>query len=138
MNRLLRVGTVLSVLLVSAQAQGSAQRAISIPQAKSLVLKALSAEQKRLSGLGAERYQDPHSSRFFFFTVFWAAGPGQSVVVGNYAVDPYTGDVWSAARECGEIRNPDLQKFQRRVRESLGLSDAMYLRLKTKGPLCER
>jgi len=30
------------------------------------------------------------------FSVTWAGAPNQSVVVGNYAVDPYTGDVWSA------------------------------------------
>jgi hypothetical protein len=108
-----------------------------IAQAQGLVLKALTAEQKRLPGLAAEQYQDPNSSRFFFFTVTWAAGPGQSVVVGNYAVDPYTGDVWSAVVACEELRNRTLQVLQGRLRQSLGLSEAQYKRLKTKGPLCE-
>lgn len=125
------------LVLLIAHAHSATRPTITVAQAQGLVLKALTAEQKRLPGLGAQQYQDPNSSRFFFFTVTWAAGPGQSVVVGNYAVDPYTGDVWSAVVGCEELRNRALQVLQGRVRQSLGLSEAQYRRLKTKGPLCE-
>jgi hypothetical protein len=111
---------------------------ITLDQAKALVLASLTPEQKRLLKLGADQYHDPDSSRFLFFTVTWGAKPNQSVVVGNYAVDPYTGDVWSAVMECTEQVNPQLRALQARIRSSLGLSHSEYKRLKTKGPLCEK
>ena len=107
-------------------------------QAKGLVLASLTPEQKKLPKLGAERYDDPSSSRFMFFTVTWEGRPNQSVVVGNYAVDPYTGDVWSAVIECYEQSNRQLRSIQARIRSSLGLSHPEYMRLKTKGPLCSK
>jgi hypothetical protein len=111
---------------------------VSKAQAQELVLVSLSAGQKGLPGLSAEQYKDLHSSRFLFFTVTWAAKEGQSVVVGNFAVDPYTGDVWNAAASCDEMQDRALQRLQRRVRKSLDLSEAEYKRLKTRGPLCEQ
>jgi hypothetical protein len=72
-----------------------------------------------------------------FFTVVWAAGSKQSVVVGNYAVDPYTGDVWSATAACDEMSNPKLRSLQKALRDALRLSPSEYTRLKTKGPLCD-
>jgi hypothetical protein len=33
--------------------------------------------------------------------------------VGNYAVDPYTGDVFSATIGCHEEKNKNLQLFKR-------------------------
>ena len=112
------------------------KRTITLERAKSLVLTSLTPEQKKLPSLGAEQYQDPHSSRFLFFAVTWGAKSNQSVVVGNYAVDPYTGAVFSAVIECTEENNPQLQELQARIRSSLKLSRSEYLRLKTKGPLC--
>lgn len=137
MIRLLSVIAAICFLLLNAQAQSPTRRAITTAQARGLVLKALSAQQKRLPGLSAEQYQDPHSSRFLFFTVTWSGGSGQSVVVANYAVDPYTADVWSAVIECDEVQNRALQTLQGRTRQSLGLSDSDYKVIKTKGPLCE-
>src|SRR5580692_4301031 len=86
---------------------------LSPDQAQRLVLAALTTEQRSLPGIAAEPYIDPYSSRFMFFTVIWAAGPKQSVVVGSYAVDPDSGDVFSAASGCDELSNPKLRALQR-------------------------
>ena len=67
----------------------------------------------------------------------WAGTPNGSVVVGNYAVDAHTGDVFSATVGCEEEKNKNLRALQTRIRASLHLSQAEYQRLKTKGPLCE-
>lgn len=127
---------LLSLSLLLGQTCFAARRTITRSQAKGLVLAALSTSQKRLPGLSADEYQYPSSPGFWFFTVTWAANSGQSVVVGNYAVDPNTGDVWSATISCDELRNRALEALQDRVRKSIGLSKAEYERLKTKGPLC--
>ena len=68
----------------------------------------------------------------------WAGTPNGSVVVGNYAVDPNTGDVFSATRSCKEEQNRNLRALQTRIRASLHLSQSEYQRLKTKGPLCDK
>ena len=76
----------------------------------------LTAEQRRLPKLEAEQYDAPDPSKFFFFTVTWKGTPKGSVVVGNYAVDPYTGDVFSATTGCYEEKNKRLQALQAQVR----------------------
>lgn len=137
MKRIIGFLAVVLIYLSSAVASDHAKRMVTPAQAKALVLASLTAEQKRLPQLGAERYDYPSSPRCMFFTVTWAGGPNQSVVVGNYAVDPYTGDVWSATASCSEETNPELRALQSRIRAELGLSHSEYSRLKTKGPLCE-
>jgi hypothetical protein len=107
-------------------------------QAEELVMASLTAQQRRLPKLEAVPDDSPGlSSKFMFFIVTWEGTPNGSVVVGNYAVDPYTGDVFSATRECYEERNKRLAALQVRIRAKLHLSQAEYRRLKTRGPLCE-
>lgn len=110
---------------------------VTLSEAKALVLASLTPKQRRLLRLEAEQYTPPNSSKFLFFTVNWEGTPKGSVVVGNYAVDPFTGDVFSATSSCYEEKNKGLQALQAQVRASLHLSRLEYQRLKTKGPLCE-
>ena len=113
-------------------------RTITADQARELVLASLSPKQRQLPSLGIEPpYNSQDSSKFLFFTVTWAGTPNGSVIVGNYAVDPHTGDVFSATIGCKEEKNKNLQVLQARIRAGLHLSQSEYLRLKTKGPLCE-
>jgi hypothetical protein len=107
-------------------------------QAKALVMASLTAQQRQLPKAEAEPYGAPDSSKFLFFTVTWEGTPNGSAVVGNYAVDPYTGDVFSSTRECYEEKNKRLEALQAQVRAKLHLSQSEYRRLKTKGPLCEQ
>ena len=97
----------------------------------------LSDEQRRLPKVEAEQFDAPYVSKFLFFTVIWEGTPKGSVVVGNYAVDPDTGDVFSAVIDCYEEKNKRLQILQKKIRATLHLSESDYQRLKTKGPLCE-
>ena len=82
----------------------------------------LTADQRRLPKLGAELYDAPDSSQFLFFTVTWEGTPNGSVVVGNYAVDPYTGDVWSAVIGCHEEKNKRLKGAPSSSTRTLGPS----------------
>lgn len=135
----MKITTVLlfvSLCIVNISAVGQAKRKVTSDQGRMLVLASLSAQQRRLPSLEADQYEDP-KSQFLFYTVTWAGTPNGSVVVGNYAVDPRTGDVFSATAACDEEKNKNLQSLQKRIRSTLHLSDAEYQRLKTKGPLCE-
>lgn len=107
-------------------------------QAKALVMASLSPQQRQLPKVEAVPDNTPNSTRFLFFTVTWKGTPNGSVVVANYAVDSYTGDVFSSTRECFEEKNKRLEALQAKVRADLHLSPSEYQRLKTKGPLCEQ
>lgn len=109
-----------------------------LPQtAKQLLRVALPKRERLLPGLSFEQYEGS-SNRFYFFTVAWAAAATSSVVAGNYAVDRYTGDVWSATRGCDELSTASLRKMQAKVRSDLGLSSKQYQGTKTHGPLCDQ
>ena len=127
---------ILTVLVSTAFATEPSSARIDARQAKALVMASLTSKQRRLPSLGIEPYKDPNSSKFLFFTVTWAGTPKGSVVVGNYAVDPYTGDVFSATGACQEETNKHLEALQRKVRAILHVTQAEYQKLKTKGPLC--
>ena len=117
-------------------ATGQSPKKIDLDQAKALVIASLTSKERRLPSLAVDPSDDP-TSKFIFVTVTWAGTPNGSVVIGNYAVDPYTGDVFSATVACHEEKNKHLEAPQRKVRATLHLTQAEYQKLKTKGPLCE-
>lgn len=137
----MRRGIVLFLLVSvysTTAAGGPAERKITVDQARALVMASLTAKESRLPKVEAEHFDDPNnpSPKFLIFTVAWEGSPKGSVVAGMYAVDPYTGDVFDANKECSEVKNKRLERLQAQVRAKLQLSQAEYRRLKTRGPLC--
>ena len=128
---------IIAFSVSSACATGASPNKIDLAQAKALVMASLTTKERRLPSLAVDPDDDP-SSKFFFVSVTWAGTPNGSVVVGNYAVDPYTGDVFSATMACHEEKNKRLDALQRQVRATLHLTQAEYQKLKTKGPLCDQ
>lgn len=106
-------------------------------QAEALVMASLTAQQRQLPKVEVDKDESSGSSRFLFFTVTWEGTLNGSVVVGDYAVDPYTGDVFSATRECYEEKNKVLEALQAQIRATLHLSQLRYQQIKTSGPLCQ-
>ncbi|MGA3071381.1 MAG: hypothetical protein ABSD43_14330 [Terracidiphilus sp.] len=130
---------LISLWATTAAAVDPPEHRTTIDQAEALVMASLTAQQSRLPSLGIE--PEPPSpgnpSRFLFFEVTWEGTPNGSVVVGNFAVDPYTGDVFSSTMSCYEEKNKHLEALQRQVRATLHLTQAEYQKLRTTGPLCE-
>jgi len=118
------------------------KRKITIDQAKTLVLATLTPKQRRLPGLVAISGKDLgasdkeiDTSRYYSFTVVWDSH--KEGVFGNYAVDPYTGDVFDGVMEdCDGYSNKRLRALQKQIRRSLHLTDAEYHKIKTHGPEC--
>lgn len=125
-----------SVCVLNAWAADKAERRATPDQARVLVLASLTPKERQLPKLETEPYNGPQSSRFVYFAVTWSDTPNGSFVVGSYAVDPYTGDVFSATSRCHEEKTKNLEALQKQFRTSMSLSQAEYLKLKTKGPLC--
>jgi hypothetical protein len=127
---------LLIVALSASSVCAAGPNKIDLAQARTLVMASLTSKERRLPSLAVDPYDDPNS-KFFFVTVTWAGTTNGSVVVGNYAVDPYTGDVFSATIACHEEKNKHLEALQRQVRATLHLTPAEYQKLKAKGPLCD-
>ena len=136
MKRLLFL-VILCLSFTGVRAPCQSSRKLTPSQGRTLVLASLNPEQRRLPGLEAELNKRSIAPKFLSYTVTWAGTKDGSVVVANYAVDPYTADVFSATIECHEERNKHLQALQRRVRSTLHLTATEYQKLKSKGPLCE-
>jgi hypothetical protein len=123
------------VILLPCQLRADQPR-LSANQEKQLVMAALPLKLKQLPAFELEPYVDPSSHRFDFFQATWAGTPNGSVIVGHYAVDPKTGDVFDAVVGCSELSTPALRKLQDKDRAQLGLSDARYHKIRSNGPLC--
>lgn len=98
-------------------------------------LKGEDAGATDLPGFHLELMSKPIDDRFYYLEATWSNPLLASVVIGHYAVDPLTGDVWNGI-VCSEITSPSLRILQRKLRRSLGISDAWYRRLKKAGPMC--
>lgn len=125
------------VVFLVGEAAGKPTLEVSDKQAKALVLASLDKKQRNLAGLEISASDSPLSSKFLFFTVTWKGEKDGSVVVGNYAVDPRTADVFSATMSCLEEESDELHALQSEVRKSINLTDHSYKKLKNNGPLCD-
>ena len=110
-------------------------RDIAPDEARQLVLAALPSRTKRLPKFELEGGLDSHDPRFYFFEAYWAGAPNGSMVIGNYAVDASTADVWNAPAACDELSTPALRKLQKQVRSRIGLSPTEYRKKKRRCPL---
>jgi hypothetical protein len=115
-----------------------AVRQLSKDEGSSLIKYAVTARERRLPSFGVEAYESQDDPSFYFFTAVWAGEPNGSVVIGNFAVDRATGDVFSATMSCDEIRNTKLRTAQSKLRSEIGMSRSEYQTRKTTGPLCDR
>ena len=127
------------VLLASifGHAADHAASVVSLDEAASLVEAAMPAKLKRLPKFELEQFKDGDRPRFYFFTTTWEGLPNGSVVIGNYAVDQRTGDVWDAVTSCDELSTHVLRRLQAKIRLHIGLSDSGYHKIKSSGPLCD-
>ena len=118
-----------------ALAEEAAARLVTVVEARQLVLAALPARTKHLPKFGLEGGLDSRDARFYIFTAYWAGAPNGSMVIGNYAVDASTADVWNAPAACVEMSTPALRKVQQQVRSRIGMSPSQYRKQKRRCPL---
>jgi hypothetical protein len=72
---------------------------------------------------------------FYLFGAMWTGEPEGSVIIGHFAVDKQTGDVWGATA-CNEYSFPALKRLQDAVRKRAGMGESDYRWLRRKGPYC--
>jgi hypothetical protein len=134
----MKVSLVIAWILacVIADAEPPQPRQLTIQEAHSILEAYLPDKTKKLPGYGLDDFAGYDPEKFYFIEVTWD-NPGGSVVWGNYAVDKATGDSWSAVASCDKITSRRVRAVQRKIRQRIGLTDALYKQIKNSGPLCE-
>ena len=110
------------------------QRHLTQQDASVLVYKSLeeTTSWTRLPRFGLDPYTDPYFPDFFFFEVSYD-NPVGSVVLGHYAVNPITGDVWEAIG-CKRLRAKSVRPLQAQFRARSGLSKELLAKQRGRAP----
>lgn|GEM_PF-6788271 len=120
---------------------------ISVDQALSLAFATLTPKQLRLPGLqilkpdkdqnNINAYRDSFNPKFISFQLIWDGLPDSNILVGNYTINPYTGDIFdTGSGDCYGFTNKKLRILQKKIRHSLKLTDTEYKKIKVVGPMC--
>jgi len=128
---------------VAANAVDNIKHKITFEQAKALIWSVMPSDTLQLPKIqiipadkdpeNIDSHKDHDNPRFLFFTVIWN-GPQDGVLY--YSIDPYTGDIFSLTMDCTEFSNKKLRALQKKVRQTIRLTDAEYRKIKTKEPFC--
>ncbi len=85
-------------------------------------------------GADVRRISNRYDHDFYYFEVI-VSNDVASPVVGHYAVNPWTGDVWNPAL-CTRVTSPSIERIQERIRSRLNLPAKDYSSLRARKPLC--
>jgi hypothetical protein len=89
-------------------------------EARELVITAL-GPHVTLPNIGLEAYKDPDAAGFYVFEATASPPAGQSPIIGHYAVNRATGDVWELV-VCRRVNSKALKKLQDVMRKGIRLS----------------
>jgi hypothetical protein len=111
-------------------------RDLNVAEARELVVQALDPSARKLPGLNLDSRQGSKIPDFDQFEVLWDPGPNPgSAVVGHFAVNVATGDVWELVL-CRKRDSADLRRLQQTIRKRIGLGAEELHKLTGKAP-CE-
>jgi len=102
-------------------------------EARSLVVVALGKDVSGLPHFGLELNGDPSLVDFYVFDATADHPKGGSPVIGQFAVNKATGDVWRMG-VCERVHSTPLAKTQRAIRRKVGMTGIEFRRLTTKAP----
>ncbi len=111
-------------------------RSLTEGEARELATMALPRFARAFPKLRLDAYEGyPGRPGFYWFEATAAVPDNASPVLGHFAVNQTTGDVWDSV-SCERLTSPDLTKLQRRMRKRIHLSDRDLSRLSKLAP-CE-
>src|SRR5215472_1692577 len=98
-------------------------RNLSVEEARRLAIEALYPTERSAPGLDVQLAQASHISGFYRFEITWDNPTPGSVVIGSFAVNETTGDVWELAL-CKQRRSGGLTRLKQSLRKAIGLTAA--------------
>jgi hypothetical protein len=136
-TRKLRSAGLLTLMLLSLGSQLVAQartRDLTQAEAHELVYQALDASARKLPKLAFDFYDKPDVPDFYMLAVTWD-NPTGSVMVGHFAVNRVTGEVWRLV-VCKKLESVDLKRLQKTMQKRIGVSTKELHAFERKVP-CE-
>jgi hypothetical protein len=118
---------------MEAPGESPAQKRISLEEGRKLVY-AIVAVHDPNHEVDISRVDNPYDVQFYYFEASWP-NPAGSPHLGNFAVNPWTGDVFNADG-CERLTSPSLKKLQDAIRKRSRLTREEYVRLRAKKPIC--
>jgi hypothetical protein len=127
------IEALLLVVSAFAGASGAQPRKprIDVGEAGKLVYEIVKVHNPGASVVNSPRAFDPD---FYFFAATWP-NPTGSPIIGYFAVNPSTGDVWNAAG-CERLTSRSVKKLQQSIRKRFHFKREEYTSLRSKRPLC--
>jgi hypothetical protein len=119
-----KVAQVLSLVCVmafetSCASAETAKGPVSIADAKNLVFEAVKPDNP---GASVDYHENKYDPDFYSFEVSWD-NPKGSMIAGHFAVNSFTGEVWSIEGSvCSQADNPTIKKLQNDIRDRLHVS----------------
>lgn len=122
-------------LSISAVAD-SGYRKLTQAEARQLATMALPRFARELPDLRLDANNGyPGVSGFYWFEATASVPDQTSPILGHFAVNQTTGDVWDPV-SCRKVTSPDLRNLQARMRKRIGLADRDLAHLSKLAP-CE-
>lgn len=109
---------------------------LSEEEAKKLVLTTLRSQRMNVERIESGSNNDRLGSGFYSFRAVGPFNPLGSNTIGNFLVNPATGDVFNGLF-CEEYHTPALRKLQTAIRKRFGISQDDYRKLRRPSPLCD-
>jgi hypothetical protein len=106
---------------------------IIVEEARTLVYEAIKAHNPH-DGIDVSQVENRYDQVFYYFEATWP-NPVGSPHLGNFAVNPWTGDLYNADG-CQRLTSTALKKRQENIRKRSGLNDNVYLKVRAKKPIC--
>jgi hypothetical protein len=113
--------------------ENSDHQKIKLEEARELVYEAIKAHNPRES-IDVSRVDNRYDQVFYYFEATWP-NPIGSPHLGNYAVNPWTGDVYNTDG-CQRLTSPSLKERQETIRKQSGLNNKDYSKFRAKKPIC--
>jgi hypothetical protein len=131
--------SILIALIASgtAPSAGTASPRMSRIDAQQILLGYLQdARFARRPGFALEWFDSPTNPGFYYFEAVFANPRPGSAILGSWAVDSQTGDIWSATI-CEEKTSPRAHARQMQIRARLQITPNRYRQLRRGGPICD-
>ena len=126
--------SLLALLMSSSTASAKRERPqISTEEARTLVYEALKAHNPH-HVVDVSRVENPYDPVYVYFEATWP-NPAGSPHLGNFAVNPYSGDVYNADG-CEGITSTSLKRIQESIRRRSPLTSEQYRKARRKRPIC--
>jgi hypothetical protein len=131
----LRLGFLRALIYLGASAACIAgDHSIKLSLARKLVHKALVALDQDGPKVRIVEYRYDYAPEFYSFMAWWP-NPDGDPLIGYFAVNPWTGDVWDIMG-CRRVSSADLEKEQDAIWARLRLLPEARGTLRAKSPAC--